>query len=386
VLRSAAFGRAPVKTNRADVETPPVRLAVRTPSRLLLPALVLLVAVVASTLPARGASADTVTQAEAAAQKVAAQIHRLEPRLQDALRAYEAAVSQLGASVTAGLTQSQTAAQLQGAADFAENVRTQHIQQLYMSGGSLQVWATIFNSTGPADFMERLNSAQHLMAGDAYNANRMQAIAAIAQAEANKAMAKTAAFAQTAGSVQADLDRLQGLMVAAQAELSTLSARARSLRAAQQAALALAQAEAAASAAGNAAAASAHGNAIPPIYLALFKAAALTCPGMDWHLLAAIGQVESHDGQNMGPSSAGAEGPMQFLPSTFAHYAVDGNHDGVLDIWNPADAIFTAANDMCQNGAGTPGGVHGAIFNYNHAEWYVQMVLKIVADLRVKYP
>jgi hypothetical protein len=375
-----------VKTQLASVETSPVRLAVRTPSRLVPPVLVLLMAVVVSMLPASGASADSVGQAEAAAQQVAAQIQRLEPRLQDALHAYETAVKQLGASVTTGLQQSQNAAALQSAADAAQTTQTQHIQQLYMSGGSLQIWATIFDSTSPADFMERVNSVNHVIANDAFDAQRTSALAAQAQSQANGAMARTTVFAETAGSVQADLNRLQGLMAAAQAQLATLSARARSLRAAQQAALALAQAEAAAAAAGSSAASTAHGNAIPPTYLVLFKAAALTCPGMDWHLLAAIGQVESHDGQNMGPSSAGAEGPMQFMPATFAHYAVDGNHDGILDIWSPADAIFSAANDMCQNGAGSPGGLHGAIFNYNHAEWYVQMVLRIMADLQVKYP
>ena len=45
-------------------------------------------------------------------------------------------------------------------------------------------------------------------------------------------------------------------------------------------------------------------------------------------------------------------GPMQFLPSTFAHYAVDGDHDGLLDIMSPGDAIFTAARYLCANGGG----------------------------------
>ena len=50
--------------------------------------------------------------------------------------------------------------------------------------------------------------------------------------------------------------------------------------------------------------------------------------GMSWALLAAIGQVESGHGANTSTSYAGAQGPMQFLPSTFASYAVDGDHDG----------------------------------------------------------
>jgi hypothetical protein len=363
-----------------------VRPAPRSLARLPLPLLVLTVAVAVSLLPAPRASADSVSQAEAAAQQVANQIKRLEPQLQNALKAYEVAVKQLGASVTTGINASESATQIQGEATAAEQVRQQHIQQLYMIGGTLQIWATIMDSTSPADFAERVTSIQHVLSADAYNATQAQAAAAAAQSSANQAMSRSTSYAETAGSVQADLDRVEGLMAAAQAQLATLSAKARALEAAQQAALALAQAQAAADAAGNAAASSARGDAIPPNYLVLFKAAALTCPGLDWHILAAIGQVESHDGQNVGPSSAGAEGPMQFLPSTFAHYAVDGDHDGILNIWDPADAIFTAANDLCQNGAGTPGGLHGAIFNYNHAEWYVQMVLNVAAQLAVKYP
>ncbi len=54
-------------------------------------------------------------------------------------------------------------------------------------------------------------------------------------------------------------------------------------------------------------------------YLQLFQAsAAKYCPALSWTVLAAIGQIESADGQNVGPSSAGALGPMQFLPSTWA--------------------------------------------------------------------
>ncbi len=57
----------------------------------------------------------------------------------------------------------------------------------------------------------------------------------------------------------------------------------------------------------------------PGSYLELFQeAAARYCPGLSWTVLAAIGQIESDDGQNMGPSTAGALGPMQFLPSTWA--------------------------------------------------------------------
>ncbi|MFN8076511.1 MAG: lytic transglycosylase domain-containing protein [Kineosporiaceae bacterium] len=115
---------------------------------------------------------------------------------------------------------------------------------------------------------------------------------------------------------------------------------------------------------------------IPPAYALDYRAAAATCPGMDWTLLAAVGQIESGHGRNNGPSSAGAIGPMQFMPRTFASYAVDGDGDGTTDAWNPTDAIYTAAHYLCATGGGQgPDGEHRALLAYNHAEWYVQLVL-----------
>jgi hypothetical protein len=118
----------------------------------------------------------------------------------------------------------------------------------------------------------------------------------------------------------------------------------------------------------------------------LYKAAAPTCPGLPWVVLAAIGQVESGHGSNPHDSSAGAEGPMQFLPATFAAFAVDGDGDGVANIRDPADAIFTAAAYLCSNHAGRDAaGLRGAIYRYNHANWYVELVLNVAAQLAKRF-
>lgn len=90
-------------------------------------------------------------------------------------------------------------------------------------------------------------------------------------------------------------------------------------------------------------------------------------------ILAAIHRLETGFGTFMGPSSAGAVGQMQFLPSSWAAYGVDGDHDGVKDPDDPWDAIFAAARLLRASGA--PKDWHGAIFSYNHAEWYVDEVL-----------
>jgi membrane-bound lytic murein transglycosylase B len=90
-------------------------------------------------------------------------------------------------------------------------------------------------------------------------------------------------------------------------------------------------------------------------------------------VLAGINAVETAFGTNLGPSSAGAEGWMQFMPSTWAEWAVDANGDGVADPDNPEDAIFSAARYLAA--AGMPADTYGAIYAYNHADWYVSEVL-----------
>jgi hypothetical protein len=117
---------------------------------------------------------------------------------------------------------------------------------------------------------------------------------------------------------------------------------------------------------------------IPANYLRLYRAAAATCRGLPWTVLAAIGTVETGNGANTSTSSKGAMGPMQFLPSTFVAYAVDGDGDGVANIQNPADAIYSAARYLCAWGAGLGGqSLYAAIFAYNHADWYVRRVLQL---------
>ncbi|HVS99821.1 MAG TPA: lytic murein transglycosylase [Solirubrobacterales bacterium] len=90
-------------------------------------------------------------------------------------------------------------------------------------------------------------------------------------------------------------------------------------------------------------------------------------------ILAGINAVETGFGTNLGPSSAGAEGWMQFMPSTWATYGVDADGDGVADPDDPEDAIFAAAGYL--SAAGMPADTYGAIYAYNHADWYVSEVL-----------
>ena len=124
---------------------------------------------------------------------------------------------------------------------------------------------------------------------------------------------------------------------------------------------------------------------IPPDYLIWYMDAARTCPGLPWSVLAGIGTVESGNGQSTatgvhsGANFAGAEGPMQFEPATFAEYAA--GPDQPLSPYDPADAIYAAAAMLCASGArgGSASGIEQAVFAYNHAQWYVSEVMSWAA-------
>jgi murein DD-endopeptidase MepM/ murein hydrolase activator NlpD len=96
-----------------------------------------------------------------------------------------------------------------------------------------------------------------------------------------------------------------------------------------------------------------------------------------WQVLAAINKVESNFGRNMGPSSAGAIGWMQFMPSTWVEWGIDANGDGVADPWNPDDAVFSAARYLAA--AGGAANLPRAVYAYNHADWYVSEVLGLAS-------
>jgi membrane-bound lytic murein transglycosylase B len=114
---------------------------------------------------------------------------------------------------------------------------------------------------------------------------------------------------------------------------------------------------------------------VPPVLIPIYQRAsdAYGLGPQGPAVLAGINAIETGFGQNLGPSSAGAEGWMQFMPETWAMYGVDANGDGVKDPNNPEDAIYAAASYL--DAAGMPEDVWGAIFAYNHADWYVEEVL-----------
>jgi hypothetical protein len=122
---------------------------------------------------------------------------------------------------------------------------------------------------------------------------------------------------------------------------------------------------------------------IPPTYLRLYVDAGRRY-GIDPWILAAIGWIESDHGRSRAPgvrSGVNAfgccAGPMQFSlvgsSSTWDRYGVDGNGDGRVSPYDPADAIPAAARYLRAGGA--PEDYRAALFAYNHADWYVAQVL-----------
>ena len=118
-------------------------------------------------------------------------------------------------------------------------------------------------------------------------------------------------------------------------------------------------------------------------WLPLARQAAATCPGLSSAVLVAIGSVESSLGLQTGTSSAGAVGPMQFLPATWEAYGADGDGDGVSDIMNPIDAVHGAARLLCANGGADPHQLHSALWNYNHSDDYVRQVIGLARFIPV---
>ncbi|GAA2693150.1 MULTISPECIES: bifunctional lytic transglycosylase/C40 family peptidase [Actinosynnema] len=128
---------------------------------------------------------------------------------------------------------------------------------------------------------------------------------------------------------------------------------------------------------------------IPAEYCLLYGSAASSCPGLDWSVLAAVGKVESDHGRaplpgvHSGENFAGAGGPMQFLAATFAgvvaQHRLPAGGASPPSRYDPHDAVHAAAFYLCDSGAGR-GDLRAAVFAYNHADWYVDLVLDHAAE------
>jgi Transglycosylase SLT domain len=112
------------------------------------------------------------------------------------------------------------------------------------------------------------------------------------------------------------------------------------------------------------------GRAKPAAELMRYYKSAQRRFGVDWRVLAAVNYIETKFGKVKATSSAGAKGPMQFIPATWRAYGMGGN------IRRDRDAIMGAANYLRASGAAQgPAGLRRALWAYNHSDHYVRSVL-----------
>src|SRR3954469_24132622 len=126
--------------------------------------------------------------------------------------------------------------------------------------------------------------------------------------------------------------------------------------------------------------------AVPAHYLSLYRLAGRGS-GVPWTVLAAIGSIETDHGRSRAPGVRSGlnrhgccAGPMQFNtrdgpPSTWQRYGVDANHDGAKDVYDPEDAIPSAAAYLSELARRAHGNLSQAILGYNHSPAYVRDVL-----------
>ncbi|HWA65137.1 MAG TPA: lytic transglycosylase domain-containing protein [Mycobacteriales bacterium] len=334
-------------------------------------------ALMATLFPLATGSAHAATGGDpsATAAQLLAKVQRLQAKVNVAERKYARSFTTVTQSVSRAISADQVSSAVQVQAASAQTELLDRVRGLYESGGPLAAYAQFLGTGDITSSLDRTMLASRVVSAQVADVRDVQREALAAQHAASRAEHNEHVHIATVAVINRAASRVGALLAQ---QKSLLASADQALAAVQQAESTLHQQTAHFTSIGNTAAATTSGlRILPPSeeFLSLYQSAASYCPGLSWTILAAIGQVESGHGRNDGPSYAGAMGPMQFEPATFEAYGIDGDRDGVKNIDDPADAIYSAANYLCANGAGHGGtALYNAIWHYNHADWYVNMV------------
>ena len=100
--------------------------------------------------------------------------------------------------------------------------------------------------------------------------------------------------------------------------------------------------------------------------------------------LLCICKEQNKDPLSIKGSWAGAFGICQFMPTSYAKFAVDGNNDGAIDLFDLYDAVASIANYLKSHGfeKNRPTGNREAVYAYNHCDNYVKAIFAYAKALR----
>ena len=261
------------------------------------------------------AAAESSSEAAAKARAVRQRIAAIQQQVGTAMRDYDAALAGVAASVTEAISADATSDAVERSAVAQQDVLEDRVRQLYMAGGPVALYASVLDAGSPSDLQARMVTIGRVIEGDRTAASAAATASAAAARHAATLQDQAVRRIRTARDVTRVADRLYGLLAEQQQLLAAADAHATAVREAERR---LAEQRAVAAALTDARIGALQ--VMPPVaeFMRLYRAAATTCPGLSWTVLAAIGQVETGHGRDVATSYAGAMGPMEFMPATFA--------------------------------------------------------------------
>ena len=330
----------------------------------------------AAPLVTQPAHAETSGQAAATVQALLVKVHRLQAQVLAAEQRYNAVFTSVSDSVNIAIQDDSTSETVSQAAQSAQAAVSQRVQAIYESGGSLAAFATMLSSGDLNELSERNEMVSRVVSAQAAEADRVATLAKTATLTAAKAEKRAHLKIGTERDVAAAAARWRGCSPSSRhCSAGRQAPRERPQGGSQRSPPSSASFGSITTAQHRRAA---HPAAVRGVPRAVQAAAAdLPRPVLDGARRDRSGRERPRPqhvdlvGRRRWGRCSSSRPPSRRTPSTATTTAT-------TNIMDPADAIYTAAHYLCANGAGRgPSALGGAILHYNHAGWYVDMVLKL---------